>query len=90
MTYYITTCSFQHAHFNEAMEEVDFFLKKLMVINSFIEKKKHKKTHICCRNTLELPLLGNSNVYQQHMLMKIKKTILKFTVTKYGISLCPF
>ena len=43
-----------------------------MVKNSFIEKT-------CCRYTLELPHGGNSNVYLQHMLMKIRKTIRKYT-----------
>ena len=42
-----------------------------MVKNSFIEKT-------CCGHTLELPHRGNSNVYLQHMLLKIrKKTIWK-------------
>ena len=40
---------------------------------------------ICCRCTLELPLWGNSNVYQQHMLLKLRKHILKYTLTKYHV-----
>ena len=32
---------------------------------------------ICCMCTLELPLWGNSNVYQQHMLLKLRKPFLK-------------
>ena len=31
--------------------------------------------------TLELPLCGNSNVYQQHMLLTLRKLILKYTLT---------
>ena len=38
---------------------------------------------ICCKCTLELPLWGNSNVYQQHMLLKLRKPILKYTLNKY-------
>ena len=41
---------------------------------------------ICCRYTLELPHRGNSNVYLQHMLLKIrKKTIWKFIFSKYHV-----
>ena len=40
---------------------------------------------ICCRCTLELPLWGNSNVYQQHMLLKLRKPILKYTLSKYHV-----
>ena len=40
---------------------------------------------ICCRCTLELPLWGNSNVYQQHMLLKLRKPILKYTLNKYHV-----
>ena len=46
---------------------------------------------IGCRYTLELPLWGNFNVYLQHMLLKIKKTIWKFTLIKYHVHcLCIF
>ena len=38
-----------------------------MAKNSFIEK------NIRCRYTLELPHRGNSNVYLQHMFLKIRK-----------------
>ena len=31
---------------------------------------------ICCR-------CGNSNLYQQHMLLKLRKPILKYTLNKY-------
>ena len=50
-----------------------FFYKNIMVNSSFIEK------NIGCRDTLVLPNRGNSSVYLQHMLLKITKTILKFT-----------
>ena len=40
---------------------------------------------ICCRCTLELPLWGNSNVYQQHMLLKLRKPILKYTLNKHHV-----
>ena len=51
--------------------------------NSFIEKTYVVGTHwnclykdICCRYTLKLPHRGNSNVYLQHMLLKIRKKII--------------
>ena len=34
---------------------------------------------------LELPLWGNSNVYQKHMLLKLRKPILKYTLNKYHV-----
>ena len=40
---------------------------------------------ICCRCTLELPLRVNSNVYQQHMLLKLRKPTLKYTLNKYHV-----
>ena len=41
---------------------------------------------ICCRYTLELPQWGNSNVYLQHMLLKIReKNIWKFTFSNYNV-----
>ena len=45
---------------------------------------------LCCRctlelRTLELPYIGNSNVYQQHMLLKLRKPILKYTLNKYQV-----
>ena len=30
-------------------------------------------------------LCGNSNVYQQHMLLKLRKPILKYTLNKYWV-----
>ena len=52
-----------------------FLKKKLMVKKSFIEKTNVVGTH------------WNSNVYLQHMLLKIrKKTIWKFTFSKYHVS----
>ena len=46
---------------------------------------------ICCRCTLELPLWGNSNVYQQHMLLKLMRPVLKYTLNKYHVHwLSPF
>ena len=38
-----------------------------------------------CMCTLELPLWGNSNMYQQHMLLKLRKLILKYTLNKYHV-----
>ena len=32
-----------------------------------------------------MPLWGNSNVYQQHMLLKLRKPILKYTLNKYHV-----
>ena len=37
------------------------------------------------RCTLKLPLSDNSNVYQQHMLLKLRKPILKYTLNKYHV-----
>ena len=51
--------------------------------NSFIEKTYVVSTH---RNCL---YEAYSNVYLQHMLLKIRKTIWKFTLTKYHVH-CPF
>ena len=46
---------------------------------------------ICCRYTLELPLWGNSNVYLQHMLLKLMEPILKYTFIKNHVHyLCLF
>ena len=71
MTNYMNTCSFLHVHFTDTMKVVEIGSKQLKVKNEFIEK-------ICYRYTLELPLLGNSNVYQQHMLLKLRNTIFEF------------
>ena len=72
MTNYMKTCSFLHVHFFELMKVVENLFKKLMVKNLFFEKT------YCCRYTLELTRRGNSNVYIQHMLLKIrKKTIIQ-------------
>ena len=40
---------------------------------------------ICCRCILEWPLWGYSNVYQQHMWLKLRNPILKYTLNKYHI-----
>ena len=34
---------------------------------------------------MELPLSGNFNVYQQHVLLKLRKSILKYTLNKYHV-----
>ena len=72
MTNYMKSCSFLHAYFFEKMKvDEKLFLKKLMAKNLVIEK------------TL---VVGKSNVYLQHMLLKIrKKTIWKFTFYKYHV-----
>ena len=48
--------------------------------HSFIEW-----TYVVDLCTLKLPLGGNSNVYQQHMLLKYRKPILKYTLNKYHV-----
>ena len=65
MTKYMKSCSFLHAHFFELMNVVEnlFFLKKLMVKNSFIF------SNTCCRYTLELPCVPTTYVTEH------KKTI---------------
>ena len=39
----------------------------------------------CFRCTLELPLRGNANGDQQHMLLELRKPILKYTLNKYHV-----
>ena len=69
-TNYIKTCSFLHAHFSGTMKVV-----------KNLSRKAYGETHnygkdIYCRYTLELPLWGNSNVYQIYVLLKIRKLVL--------------
>ena len=73
---FISTCSF--LWINESGWE--FFWKKLMVKNSFIEKTYVAGTHWNCLIEA-IPMCTYSNVYLQHMLLKIrKKTIWKFNL----------
>ena len=66
------SCSFLHAYLFELMKVVENLFKKLVMKNSFIEKTYVVGTH--------------SNVYLQHMILKIrKKTILKFTFSKFHV-----
>ena len=65
-----------------------------MVKNSFIEKTNVEGTHWNClieaipMCTYNNTHRGNSNVYLQHMLLKLrKKTIWKFTFSKYHVQL---
>ena len=69
MKNYMKTCTFVHAHFTETMKIVENLFEK-----AYGEQLIYWKD-ICCRNTLELPLWGNSNVYLQQMLLKIKKKL---------------
>ena len=60
------------------MKVVENFVKKVMMKNSLIEKRYVVGTH------WNLPHRGNSVVHLQHMLLKTrKKTIWKFTFSKY-------
>ena len=73
MTNYMKT-SFLHAHFTETMEKVEnlFYKSKLIVNSSFIEKTYVVGTHWNCL-TEAIPRC----IY--NILLKIRKTILKFT-----------
>ena len=62
----------------------------MKVVENLFKKAYGKKViysrHMLYVYTLELPHRGNSNVYLQHMLLKIrKKTIWKFTFSKYHV-----
>ena len=64
---YTKTCSFQHAHYTESWEVCEKTLVKTFIY----------WLDICCWCTLELPLWGNSNVYQcvpTAYVTEIKKT----------------
>ena len=67
MTNYMKSRSFLHARFSDLMKVVDNLFKK-----AYGEKLVYWKD-IYCRFTLELPHRGNSNVYLQYMLLKIRK-----------------
>ena len=69
MPNYISTCSL---HWNRSSCVKPFLWWKTLIY--WMDK--------CCRCTLELPLWGNSNVYQQHTLLKLRKLILKYTLNK--------
>ena len=62
-------------------------LKHKKVVEQFVYYgEKHSFIEwTCCRYKLELPHRGNSNVYQQHMLLKLRKRILKYTLNKYHV-----
>ena len=79
-TNYIKTCSFLHAHFNGTMKEVENLSRK-----AYGETLNYWKG-IYCRYTLELPRWSNSNVYQQYMLLKIRKLVLSLYL---NLVLCP-
>ena len=69
MPNFMKTCSFLYVHFAETYNYLMSYWKSCFGETlSFIEK-------ICCRCTLELPQWGNYNLYQQHMLWNIRKTI---------------
>ena len=84
MSNYMKTCSFYMfislKHIISRGVSENIFWWKL----SFIKKT-------CCRCTLELPQWRNSNVYQQHMLLKIKKTIWNLHLSRIiSIVFAPF
>ena len=83
---YTITCSLYMLITLKHWKLVEKFVKKIMVKNKLINW-----IDICCRCTLELPQFGNSNVHQQHMLLKFRKHILKYTLNKYHVHwLCIF
>ena len=70
--------------------KVHFVVEKL-VKNGYGEKHSFIEFFICCRCTLNLPQWGNSNLHQQHMLLKLRKHVLKYTLNKYHVHwLCLF
>ena len=69
-TNYIKLISFLHAHFTETMKVVEDLLRK-----AYGESLNYWQD-IYCRYTLELPLSDSSKVYQQYMLLKIRKLVL--------------
>ena len=73
MPNYTKTCSFLHAHYTDTLKVVEKFVKNLFY------GEKH--------SFIEWTLLGNSNVYQQYMLLKLRKHILKYTQNKYHVHL---
>ena len=72
MPNYTKTCSFPYAHYTETQKVVEKFVKNLFYgeKHSFIEW-----TYV----------VGNSIVYQQHILLKLRKPILKYTLNKYQV-----
>ena len=78
MTNYMKSCSFLRAHFFELMKVVENLLKKkLLVKNSFIEKTYVVGT---------INLIGNSNVYLQHVIENKEENYLKIYIFQVS---CP-
>ena len=85
--YYNQATSKLAFHSNETSKAVNNIYLAIYYCHAKLHKNKKSlwwKTliywiDICCRCTLELPQWGNSNVYLQHMLLKLRKPILKCT-----------
>ena len=80
------TYSFLHAHNTEIQKVVEKFVKTLFYgdKHSFIEWTYVAGAHWNC---LYEGIRGNSNVHQQHMLLKLRKPILKYSLNKYHVHL---
>ena len=78
---YTITCSFLHADYTETLKSRrEICGKKFMVTNTLYW------IDIQYRCTLELHQWGNSNAHQQHMLVKLRRHILKYTLNNVS---CP-
>ena len=75
------TCLFLHAHFTETQKVVKKFVKNLFYGEklAFIEWTYVVGAHWNCVYE------AISNVYQQHMLLKLRKPILKYNLNKYHV-----
>ena len=81
MPNYTKTCSFLHAHYTETQKVVEKFVKNLFngEKHSFNEWTYVVGAHWNCLYE------AISNGYQQHMLLKLRKPILKYTLSKYHV-----
>ena len=60
-------------------------LKHKKILEKLVKNVYGEKHSLTKWTYVVVPLWGNSNVYQQHMLLKLRKPILKYTLNKYHI-----
>ena len=80
MPNYTKTCSFLHAHYTET------YLKK--VVEKFVKNLFSGEKHSFIEWTYVVGAHWNSNVYQQHILLKLRKPEIKetfFLILKYSV-----
>ena len=69
---WLTTCTWKVFHFYMLISMNKWKWLRICLKKAYGEKLIYWKD-MCCRYTLKLPHRGNSNMYLQHMLLKIRK-----------------